>query len=250
VEASPEQPDFTLVIPAFNEEEELPRTLPNFLDAIEKCSFNGELVLVDNNSDDRTAEIAREHGARVVFEAHNQISRARNAGAQVAAGRFLVFIDADTTMPPELLQRALEYLESGQCVGGGAAVELDKYHSEIIRRFVGVWNWFSRKRKVAAGSFIYCLKEAFDQVGGFSTRVYAAEEFFLSKALRKWGRKHDRDFRIITEYPVISSARKADWFSPKQMILPILILTLAPFLLMNRRFCGFWYKRPAKPKEN
>jgi len=55
VEQNPEQLDFTLVIPAFNEEEELPRTLPNFLDAIEKCSFNGEFVLVDNNSDDRTA---------------------------------------------------------------------------------------------------------------------------------------------------------------------------------------------------
>ena len=119
-------PDFTLVVPAYNEEAELPQSLPSFKAAMEASGRRGELVVADNNSTDRTAEIAREHGARVVFEAHNQISRARNAGARDAEGKHLVFVDADTLIPPELLAAALANLESGKCCGGGAAVDFDE----------------------------------------------------------------------------------------------------------------------------
>ncbi len=237
-------PDFSLIVPAFDEEQELPRTLPVLLEAMKKCGRRGELIVVDNNSTDRTPEIAREHGARVVFEAHNQISRARNAGARAAKGAHLVFVDADTLIPPELLDAALANLESGKCCGGGAAISLDRYPYEAMRRFVRFWNWYSQKVRAAAGSFVYCLKEAFDDVGGFSERVYAAEELFLSRALRKWSRKHGMEFRIIAEHAVVSSARKADWFTPRQMLWPTIMMTLFPFLLMSRRFCSLWYKRP------
>jgi glycosyltransferase involved in cell wall biosynthesis len=240
-------PDFTLIVPAYNEEAELPRSLPNFRAAMDASGRDGELLVVDNNSTDRTAETAREHGARVVFEAHNQISRARNAGARAATGRHLVFVDADTLIPPELLAAALANLESGECCGGGAAVGFDRYPFDAMRRFVRWWNWYSQKFRVAAGSFVYCLKGAFDDVGGFSERVYAAEELLLSRALRKWARRHDMEFRIIAEHPVVSSARKADWFTPRQMLWPTIMMTLFPFLLMSRRFCSLWYKRPAKP---
>ncbi len=239
-------PQFSLIVPAYNEEDELPRSLPNFLAAIKASGRKGELIVVDNNSTDRTPKIAREHGARVVFEGHNQISRSRNAGGRAAEGKHLVFVDADTVIPPELLAAALANLESGECCGGGAAVELDRYHYEGVRRFVRIWNWFSQKFRTAAGSFVYCLKEAFDDVGGFSERVYAAEEILFSRALRKWGRKRKMEFRIVAEHPVLSSARKGDWFTPRQMLWPTIMMTLFPFLVMSRRFCSLWYKRPPK----
>src|SRR5262249_58166780 len=57
--------------------------------------FTWELIVCDNNSTDRTAEVARNAGAVVVFEPVNQISRARNTGAAAATGDWLVFVDAD-----------------------------------------------------------------------------------------------------------------------------------------------------------
>jgi glycosyltransferase involved in cell wall biosynthesis len=235
---------FSLIVPAYNEESQLPRSLPSLVAAMEACGRRGELIVVDNNSTDRTAEIARGHGARVVFEPHNQISRSRNAGARAATGRHLVFVDADTLISPRLLAAALENLESGVCCGGGATVELDRYHFPGVRRFVRFWNWFSRRSRTAAGSFIYCRREAFEQVGGFSERVYAAEELFLSRALRRWGRRRGMEFRIISQHPVLSSARKGDWFTPRQMLWPTLMMLLLPFLLTSRRCCSLWYKRP------
>ena len=112
---------YTLVIPAYNEAALLPSTLASVRQAMQACSHAGELVVVDNNSSDDTAEVARAGGARVVFEAHNQISRARNAGAQASESEALVFLDADTRLPPGLLQTALDLLAGGACCGEPAS---------------------------------------------------------------------------------------------------------------------------------
>ena len=123
---------FALIIPAFNEEAYLPATLAAAREAMAGVNpFPGELIVVDNHSTDRTAEIAREHGAdRVVYEPVNQISRARNAGARAAMENpncaFLVFLDADTHLPPELLRQALEALSSEKVCGGGAITVSDQ----------------------------------------------------------------------------------------------------------------------------
>ena len=79
----------------------------------------GEIVVVDNNSDDRTAEIAKARGVRVVFEPHNQISKARNRGASQSKGENLFFVDADTIVSPSLFLEALSLMKRGACGGGG-----------------------------------------------------------------------------------------------------------------------------------
>ncbi len=78
----------------------LPATLDALQKAMKAIDMAGEMIVADNNSRDRTPEIAREHGAIVVFEPINQISRARNAGAKAARGRYLIFLDADTIISP------------------------------------------------------------------------------------------------------------------------------------------------------
>ena len=95
--------DYSVIIPAYNEELHLPETLRNLQKAMEAVTpLRGEIIVVDNNSTDRTAEIAHDAGARVVFEAHNQISRARNCGGRAANSRNLIFLDADTIIRPEI----------------------------------------------------------------------------------------------------------------------------------------------------
>lgn len=68
---------YSVIIPAFNEETYLPKTLSILKEAMSCIKENGEIIVVDNNSTDSTYEIAKEHGVNVVREPINQISRAR-----------------------------------------------------------------------------------------------------------------------------------------------------------------------------
>ena len=166
--------------------------------------LRGELVVCDNNSTDGTARAAEAAGARVVFEPVNQISRARNAGARAARGRFLVFVDADTLVPAPLLHEALEALASGRACGGGAAVRMEGVNGGVAGRMVWLWNAVSSGRRLAAGSFVFVLREAFEAVGGFSERVYASEEIWLSRAVGRWGRPRGLPFVILRDHPVLT----------------------------------------------
>ncbi|NQZ69946.1 MAG: glycosyltransferase, partial [Lentisphaeria bacterium] len=89
--------DYSVIIPAYNEEKLLPDTLASLKEKMSDVTdYSGEIIVVDNNSTDATAEVAKAAGAIVVFEEHRQIARARNAGGQIAKGRYLIFLDADT----------------------------------------------------------------------------------------------------------------------------------------------------------
>ncbi|HJT45077.1 MAG TPA: glycosyltransferase, partial [Chthoniobacterales bacterium] len=84
----------SFIVPAYNEEFELPSTL----EAI-RSAANGrahEIIVADDASTDRTSAIGREAGAKVVFIDRRQIAAARNAGARAAGGDVLFFVDADT----------------------------------------------------------------------------------------------------------------------------------------------------------
>ena len=235
-----------MIVPAYNEETLLPATLKSVVAAVEGCGLSGraEIIVVDNNSTDRTAEIAMQAGARVVFEPHNQISRARNAGGQAATGKFLVFLDADTQLTTALLVRALENLRSGNCCGGGVVLKMDCESSPAFARVLSGWNELAKKLDLAAGCFVYCLREGFTAIGGFSERVYAGEEIWFSRALKKWGRQRTLQFRIITEATITTSSRKIEWFSPGRLILQTALLVLFPWAARSRRLCRIWYRRP------
>lgn len=240
-------PDYSIVVPAYNEEQLLPVTLDRLRSAMTATPLRGEIVVCDNNSTDATAEVARAHGARVVHEPVNQISRARNAGARAANGRYLVFVDADTVVPPAALRQALDALASGRACGGGAAVVFEGVSTGVPAWLVWLWNALSRDRRLAAGSFLFALREAFSSVGGFSERVYASEEIWLSRGMRRWGRERGLDFVILQDHPVVTSGRKARWY-PAPVLLAVAIgILLMPFLVRSRRFCWLWYRRPSPP---
>src|SRR5439155_1755456 len=99
----------SVIIPAYNEERYLPQTLEHLHRAMD-CLGEGhdekvEVIVVDNASTDRTAEVAIAAGARVVPVPEHNIGRVRNAGALAASGDLLIFLDADTLIPDTLLSR-------------------------------------------------------------------------------------------------------------------------------------------------
>lgn len=235
-------PHFSIIVPAWNEAQCIAETITVIHRCIQELPYRGEVIVVDNNSTDNTATVARTAGARVVFEPVNQISRARNTGAAAAAGQWLIFIDADTIVSPPLIAHVLQQLQLGNTIGGGAAVAFDQPLSGMAAGLCRFWNWWSVYSRTAAGCFIYCTAEAFAQVGGFDERQFVAEELYLSRALRKLARHKRQSFVIVTDYPVVSSARKKDWYSTSQLLRQVLVLLL-PGASRSRKFCWIWYKR-------
>ena len=239
--------EYSVIIPAYDEEVLLADTIGSLCKGMEEMpEIAGEIIVVDNNSSDRTASVARSVGARVVFEPLNQISRARNAGAREAKGKRFLFVDADTQVPPRLLAQALAAMKAEKVGAGGSTLHFDSdvpqgvSSAQLIER----WNCISRTFRLAAGSFLFCLREAFESVGGFSEKVFAGEEIFLSIALKRWCWRNDRNFRILDEFPVVTSSRKLAWYSKRRLYAVILLPCLCPFLLRSKRFCRFWYERP------
>jgi glycosyltransferase involved in cell wall biosynthesis len=238
-------PDYSIIIPAYNEAKELPRTLGAISRAMESVQLNGECIVVDNNSSDDTAAVASANGAdQVVFEPVNQIARARNAGADASRGRHLIFIDADTRIDSALLKEALRRLEETPCIGGGSVIEFEGEISAIGRFGISMWEQISKFTKIAAGSFLYCRREAFDAVGGYDESLYASEEVRFSRQIKKWGRERGLSFDILTLAPAQTSARKLKWYSGAQILGWVGLMIVMPLAVRSRKMCGFWYKRP------
>src|SRR5262245_61871995 len=195
-----------------------------------------ELIVCDNNSTDRTAEIAKQTGAKVVFEPLNQISRARNTGAAAASGDWLVFIDADSFPDKGLFQDLMETIETGQYVGGGAIVRFDDA-DRLAAGAVAVWNAISRAMRWAAGSFVFCEAAAFRRIGGFSTELYASEEIDFSRRLKRLGR-----LAILHRHPLRTSGRKVRLYSKREYLgLLARIVLSGGRALRKRDECFAWY---------
>jgi glycosyltransferase involved in cell wall biosynthesis len=211
----------SVIVPAFNEAKLLGASLAEIKSAASAFTSRGwnfELVVCDNNSTDRTKEIARAAGAEIVFEPVNQIARARNSGAAIATGDWLVFVDADSHPSEKLLADVAGQIASGRCLAGGATIRLDE-KMFVAGLITGLWNYASRIHQLMAGSFIFVEAAAFRQVGGFSHELFAAEELELSQRLKKLARATHRKVVILHRHPIKTSARKMKLYSSRELLV-------------------------------
>lgn len=225
----------SFIIPAHNEERLLGVTLDALRAVAQDLPEPGEIIVVDDASTDRTPDVAVGHGARLVKVAHRHIAATRNAGASVASGHVLVFIDADTLVNAAVVRAALAALEAG-AVGGGCAVRLHgvtKRRERIAAAFLG---WLLRMARIAPGCFLFCTRAAFDAVEGFDPAWYAAEDVAISRALAKHGR-----FVILRE-SVLTSGRKLRTHSFAEHVrLFVRLLGRGRSALKSREGLDLWY---------
>ena len=210
----------SVIVPAYNEEKLLGASLAEIKAAAQAFTLRGwqfELIVCDNNSTDRTSDIARAAGAKVVFEPVNQIARARNAGAAAATGDWLVFVDADTHPSQNLFADVAEEIVSGKTLAGGVTIRLDE-NLRVAGLITHFWNWASRLKQLMAGSFIFVEAAAFRQLGGFHNELYAAEELELSQRLKKLARERTQKIVILHRHPIKTSARKMSLYTPRELM--------------------------------
>ncbi|MFT4689925.1 MAG: glycosyltransferase [Verrucomicrobiia bacterium] len=237
--------NISIVVPAFNEAKLLPETLRSIKNAatvFTLTDWSWELVVCDNNSTDATAAIAREAGATVVFEPHNQISRARNTGARAASGDWLLFIDADSTPSWKHFENVRNCIRSGRHLAGGSNV-LIYPTTWWANLFQGCWNWTSRLVHLAAGSFLYAERRAFEAVDGFSEKLYASEELSLSVALNQEAKKRGLlPLHIMTSPMLYTSGRKINLYtSGEHLRLVLRSVTNMRGAMESQDTCHIWY---------
>jgi glycosyltransferase involved in cell wall biosynthesis len=225
----------SFIIPAFNEEAMIGPTVDAVRMAAREVEVEYEIIVANDASTDHTADVAARHGARVVTVSNRQIAATRNAGAKVARGERLIFVDADTLVNAAVVRGALEALEKG-AVGGGCHVVFDgnvPRYADLVRRFT---LWCMSLMNVAAGCFLFCTRAAFEETGGFDERLFGAEELALSEALKKKGRF------VLLRAAVVTSGRKFRTHSGWEIVrLSGRMLARGPSILRSRRGMDFWY---------
>ena len=223
----------SFIVPAYNEELELPATIRAIRNAAQDRQY--EIIVVDDASNDATADVAKSLGATLVSISRRQIAAARNAGAQAARGDILFFVDADTRINFNHVSGAIAALEKGNS-GGGARV--------VIGGTVPLWARIALKLFCAiyfafnfgAGAFLFTTRNNFDAAGGFDEALFIGEEVYFSIALRKLGR-----FKILQE-PIVTSGRKLRMYSAWEILRhSTRVLLLGPRVARSRDGLDIWY---------
>ncbi|PYI75902.1 MAG: glycosyl transferase family 2 [Verrucomicrobia bacterium] len=223
----------SFIIPAYNEEAELPATLRAIRSAA--AGYEHEIVLVNDASIDATAAIGEQFGARVISIERRQIAAARNAGAAAARGNIFIFVDADTRILPEHVRGVVETLKRG-FVGGGARLSTDREVPLWGRIFFRIFTTLYFGLNLGAGAFLFTSRENFRAVGGFDEMYFASEEVFFTTALKRLGR-----FKLLAE-PALTSGRKLRMYSGWQIFTRSLSLVFGGARgVMSRKKLDMWY---------
>jgi glycosyltransferase involved in cell wall biosynthesis len=189
--------DFSIVIPAKNEEANIGRCLDSIF-AVEWDTGEFEVIVVDNGSSDRTAAIAALKGAKVLIQPGLSISGLRNFGALEASGEILAFIDADCTVGVQWLRQASYYLERPEVVCFGSPPEVPENPTWVqsawfmVRRkaeLVGETEWLESMN-------MFIRRDPFLSCGGFDEILATCEDYDLSLRLKRYG-KVLSDRRIV-----------------------------------------------------
>ncbi|WP_165248613.1 glycosyltransferase [Paludisphaera soli] len=212
-------PAVSVVVPARNEEALIGSTLESILRScavFEAAAGPGdavEILVVDNASTDRTPEILRLYaesvGVRRLTCAPRGAAHARNLGARAARGDILLFLDADTHLPPEAIRRVVAHCRLGRFEAGFTRLgALDG--GLTARAWWAFWNAVRRlplARAKAMPACMFCTRAAFEEFGPFDERVAIGEEWPILAGLYRSRRR-----RLIYDRTLValSSGRRME----------------------------------------
>ncbi len=191
----------SIIIPTKNEE----RYLPRLLASIRRQTFRDyEIIVADNQSKDRTAELARAQGARVV--PGGLPAEGRNRGAAASAGDLLLFLDADTELPDaDFLADALAEFQRRHLAMG---VPLAFTEGNLLDRlFFRWWNYFVASMQyvdpLAGGWCIFVRRDIHERLGGFDEQIRLGEDSDYARRGIRLGK-----FRLLRDTKVLVSSRR------------------------------------------
>lgn len=195
----------SVVISAYNEE----KSLPKCLDAIINQTFprqDYEIVVVDNNSKDKTAEIAKSYGARVIKEQKQGNTYAVSTGLNNAQGEIIASTDSDTVVAHNWLEVIYKGFEDKQVVGAtGNAYTHSKNSifdsfSKIFYKYFLKFNFLIGKAHFSGFNFAV-RKSVFDQIGGIDEKFIMSPDVDLGLRMNKKGKVvFLNDMNVVTSF--------------------------------------------------
>jgi glycosyltransferase involved in cell wall biosynthesis len=195
--------DASFIVPTLNEEKYLEKTLKSIKN--QKTKLNYEIIVSDGGSTDNTLKIASKYADKIVLAKRKGIWFGRNAGAKKAKGNLLIFIDADTIIPPNYLDSVYAQMQHKKVVGLSCAFTFDKKTSalKIIETFSNKYLELVGKLGIGEIQGFNCVirKKDFEKVGGFPNKPM--EDGALAKKLHKIGR-----VIYYSKLKVITSSRR------------------------------------------
>ncbi len=183
--------NISVIVPVLNEEKSIAATL---LALAPLQPY--ETIVVDGGSQDRTPEIAAEFGIKVIPSERGR-ARQMNRGAREARGEVLLFLHADTRLPPTAFGDIAGAMGDPRYVGGRFDVELDGKHwiLPLIGRLI---SYRSRLSKVATGDqALFARREVFRRMGGFAD-IPLMEDIAFCRALKRLGEVACLRSRVVT----------------------------------------------------
>jgi glycosyltransferase involved in cell wall biosynthesis len=207
----------SVIIPTYNEE----NYIKNCILALRNQDYKGEyeIIVSDGNSKDNTLKIAKKFADKVVVCEKRGIASQRNAGAKVANGKILIFVDADTIAMPNLISEFTKSLRRKNVIGVTCSIlpfSMEVSHQlffQIVNLFVK--STILTKKPQVLGACCGYKKYAFDKVNGFDEKFKTLEDFDLSERITKYGKIvfNNKTFAItsvrrIKKWGAIKSIRK------------------------------------------
>lgn len=191
----------SIIIPTLNEEDYLPK----FLKEIEKQDFDDyEIIVADANSSDKTVEIAKKFGCRVVEG--GVPAKGRNEGAKVAKGDLLLFMDADNLyLPDHFFERILTEFKERELDAAYFPIEVDGNQiDKVVIRGYNFWTKITQDFLPHACNSILARKEMHNKINGFDETVLLAEDHEYVREVGRCGK-----FGYIElDDPVLTSDRR------------------------------------------
>lgn len=193
----------SVVIPTWNEEGWLPALLRH----LERLPEVGEIVIADNNSSDRTLQLAEKSGCRITEG--GLPGTARNKGAKLCSSDKILFLDADTIIPRETLQVAIREMEHDTRLSAISFKTAPVEHSIFAQCGYTIADFYFRICACLGitqglGNAILVQSVAFNEVGGFDQRVRVGEDVDLLRRMNK----HDGRVKYLSSSPVFTSIRR------------------------------------------
>ena len=235
----------SLIIPAHNEIELLPRLLDT-VDVARERFLGGsdaiEVIVADNASTDDTGALAASRGCAVIPVERRLIAAARNGGAHVAQGEVLCFVDADTRIDPETFNAITTALERSDVVAGSTGCRLERWSVGIALTYAFLYPMIVLM-KMDTG-VVFCRRVDFEAIGGYDENRPIGEDVAFLMALRKLGKEREQRLIRLTKVRALVSTRKFDQHGDWHFLLKIVPIGIPAVFwpsLGARLADRFWY---------
>ena len=179
------KPELSCIIITLNEE----KCLPKLLNSLKKQTFkNFEIIVADFNSKDKTRKIAKKYGCKVTIGGKPSV--ARNNGAKIARGKYLVFLDADSILQKNFIEVNFNKFKDSKA--GAGSVLVTPLSNKIIDKILfKIYNtlalFLSKFSPHGTGACMFIRRDIFKKIKGFNEKIVFAEDFNLFKRAKKYG---------------------------------------------------------------